>query len=130
MKAVDTNILLRFVLQDDAAQFAAASAFLRKRAASDPAFVSLIVLTEFIWTLRRRYQFGREEARILVLDLLESAELEFEDEESLAVLVAGADQGDLADHLIAYVARRAGCSSTVTFDRDAARAIHSMELLA
>lgn len=130
MKAVDTNVLLRFVLRDDEPQFAAASAFFNARTAEDPAFVSLIVLTELVWALRQRYGFDRDKARFLVETLLETAELVFEDEASLSRIIAHADRGDIADHLISRSARRAGCSSTVTFDREAAKIIPGMELLA
>ena len=130
MIAVDTNVLLRFVLRDDEGQFTRASAFLNSRTADDPAFVSLIVLAEFVWALRRRYGYGRAEAHSLVATLLETAEISFEDEVSLSRIVAEAGQGDLADHLISYSAGRAGCTSTVTFDRKAAARIPSMDLLA
>lgn len=130
MIAVDTNVLLRFVLRDDEGQFTRASAFFNSRTADDPAFVSLIVLAEFVWALRRRYQYSRAEARSLVATLLETSEISFEDEVSLSRIVAEAGQGDLADHLISYSARRAGCASTVTFDQKAAARVPAMELLA
>lgn len=130
MKALDTNILLRFVMRDDENQFAKAASFLKSRTPDDPAFISLIVLVEFVLTLRQRYGRSRTEIRSLVTSLLKSREIAFEDENNLSAIVAGADRGDLADHLISYCARRAGCSSTVTFDQTAAKAIPSMELLA
>jgi len=130
MIAVDTNVLLRFVLRDDEGQFTRASAFFNSRTAEDPAFVSLIVLAEFVWALRRRYGYSRAEARFLVATLLETTEISFEDEISLSRIVAEAGQGDLADHLTSYSAERAGCTSIVTFDQKAAARIHSMELLA
>lgn len=130
MKAVDTNVLLRFVLRDDERQFATAAAFFNSRTAEDPAFISLIVLAELVWALRQRYGYSRSETRSLVVTLLETAELLFEDEGVLSSMVAEAERGDLADHLICHSAKRAGCTSTVTFDQDAAKAIPSMELLA
>lgn len=129
MIAVDTNVLLRFVLRDDEEQFTRASAFFNGRTADDPAFISLIVLAEFVWALRRRYGYSRTEALSLVATLLDTAEISFEDEASLSRIVAEAGQGDLADHLISYSARRAGCTSTVTFDQKAAARIPAMELL-
>lgn len=129
MKALDTNVLLRFVIRDDENQFARATSFLSSRTPDDPAFISLIVLVEFVWTLRQRYGHSRSEILSLVTTLLETRELAFEDEDELSAIVADADRGDLADHLISYCARRAGCSSTVTFDQEAAKAIPSMELL-
>ena len=129
MIAVDTNVLLRFILRDDELQFESASRFFNGRTADEPAFVSLIVLVEFVWALRRRYGYGRAEAHSLVATLIETAEVAFEDEASLSHIVAEAERGDLADHLIAHCARRAGCDTTVTFDQKA-RHIAGMELLA
>lgn len=130
MKALDTNILLRFVIRDDENQFAKARDFLNSRSADDPAFISLIVLVEFVWTLRQRYGRNRREVLSLVTILLETRELAFEDEDELSTIIADADRGELADHLISYCARRAGCSATVTFDQGAAKAVPAMELLA
>jgi predicted nucleic-acid-binding protein len=130
VKAVDTNALLRFVLRDDERQFAKAAAFFNSRTAEDPAFVSLIVLAELVWALRQRYGYGRAETRSLVVTLFETAEIVFEDEGALSSIIAEAERGDLADHLISYSARRAGCTSTVTFDHGAAKVVPEMELLA
>jgi predicted nucleic-acid-binding protein len=130
MIAVDTNVLLRFVLHDDERQFREASAFFNSRTPDDPAFVSLIVLAELAWALRQRYGFSRTEVRTLVATLLETAEISFEDEAALSGIVANAAQGDLADHLIAYSAKRAGCTYTATSDRQAAKVVPAMELLA
>jgi len=129
VKAVDTNILLRFVMRDDENQFAKASGFLGSRTPDDPAFITLIVLVEFVWTLRQRYGRSRSEILSLVTTLLETRELAFEDEDELSTIVAHADRGELADHLISYCARRAGCSTTVTFDQGAAKAVPGMEPL-
>ncbi len=130
MKALDTNMLLRFVIRDDENQFAKARDFLNSRSADDPAFISLIVLVEFVWTLRQRYGRNRREILSLVTILLETRELAFEDEDELSTIIADADRGELADHLISYCARRAGCSATVTFDQGAAKAVPAMEFLA
>ena len=130
MKALDTSILLRFVVRDDENQFAKARDFLNSRTPDDPAFISLIVLVEFVWTLRQRYGRSRSEILSLVTTLLETRELAFEDEDELSTIIADADRGELADHLISYCARRAGCSATVTFDQGAAKAVPAMEPLA
>ena len=53
MIAVDTNILLRYVVRDDPEQLEKAANFFRERTTEDPAYVSLIVVAEMIWVLRR-----------------------------------------------------------------------------
>lgn len=129
MKAVDTNILLRYVVRDDPRQFDKAAAFLNERTVEDPAFISLIVVAELFWALRRHYRYSREEAHSVIAALLEAAEVAFEEEAYLSALLAGEPTGDIADHLIAYCATRAGCTSTVTFDRRAAKSVPGMKLL-
>lgn len=129
MKAVDTNVLLRFVVQDDPRQFEVAADFLRARTAEDPAFVSLLVVAELVWALDRRYGYPRNAVLAVLSALLESAEVVVEEEQFLTALVGDGVKGGIADHLIARCAVRAGCSTVVTFDLDAARSIPAMELL-
>ena len=129
MKAIDTNVLLRFVLRDDEGQFDKARSFLQSRSPQDPAFISLIVLVEFVWTLRQRYGRSRSDIRSLVTALLDAKEMVFEEEGELSAIVSEAERGDLADHLIAFSARRAGCEATMTFDQAASKAVPTMELL-
>jgi predicted nucleic-acid-binding protein len=130
MKAVDTNVLLRFIVRDHPQQFDAASAFLRARTPDDPAFISLIVVAELVWALRRRYRYPREDVSAVVAALLEAAEVVFEDEPHLSALLGMHPKGDISDHLIAHCAVRAGCASVATFDKKAASRVPSMELLA
>lgn len=131
MIGIDTNILLRFILADDAVQLQHARAFLSARSADDPAFVSLMVVAETYWVLKRRYKVANEVVVQTFRQLIDSQELLFEDESFLERLfmedhVAGAD---LSDHFIAHLALNAGCEKTVTFDVDAAKAVPGMELL-
>lgn len=129
VKAADTNVLLRYIVRDDPRQFDIAVMFLGARTVADPIFISLIVAVELIWVLRRQYRYPREDVRTAIMALMEAAEVVFEDEEYLSALLASSPNGDIADHLIAHCALRAGCSATVTFDRDAAASVPSMELL-
>jgi predicted nucleic-acid-binding protein len=132
VNAADTNVLVRYIVRDVPDEFDKAAAFLTSRSAADPAFVSVIVLVELIWVLARHYGYGREAIHALLRKLLATAELRFEDAEFLSTLINSADgvRGDIADHLIARSAARAGCTRTVTFDRRAARLVPGMELLA
>ena len=129
MKAVDANVLLRYIIRDDPQQFDIAVMFLGARTAADPVFISLIVAVELIRVLRRQYRYPHEDIRTAIMALMEAAEVVFEDEEYLSALLASSPKGDITDHLIAHCAARAGCSSTVTFDKAAARSVPAMELL-
>lgn len=131
MNAVDTNVLVQYIVNDDAEQFAKAEAFLRDRTPDDPAFISLIVLVELTWVLRRLYRYSREQVHAVLLLIAETAGLLIEDEFFVSTLISrgAALKDELADHLIAHSALKAGCLRTVTFDREAAPRIPSMELL-
>lgn len=132
VKGVDTNVLLRHIVRDDERQARVATAFIASRTRDDPAFVSIVVLAELVWALRKTYGYPNNQVHALLVALLESAELSFEDELELVRMFAGARPapGEVADKLIAYCATRVGCSSTVTLDRAAAKSIPAMELLA
>lgn len=131
MNAVDTNILLRYIVNDDVDQYSIAERFLKARTADDPAFVSLIVLVELTWVLRRLYRYSRAQVHAVLLLIVETAGLVIEDEYFVSTLVNGkvALRDELADHLIAHAALKAGCQRTLTFDREAVAAVPSMELL-
>ena len=131
MKAVDTNVLLRYILNDDGNQFAISSSFLKARTVEDPAFVSHIVLCELTWTLRRRYGYSAMQTAAVVAALFETAEIAIEDEAEISPLLSNAAPGaDIADILISFRAKRSGCDVTVSFDRHAAKTVPGMELLA
>ena len=131
MIGVDTNILLRYIVNDDADQYTKAEAFLKARTADDPAFVSLIVLVELTWVLRRLYRYSRAQVHAVLLLIVETAGLVIEDEYFVSMLVGSgvALKDEFADHLIVHSAAKAGCEQTLTFDRDAVAAVPSMELL-
>lgn len=132
MIGVDTNILLRYIVKDDAQQYAKAEAFLKARTADDPAFVSLIVLVELTWVLRRLYRYPRAQVHAVLLLIVETAGLVVEDEYFVSMLVGSgvALKDELADYLIVHSAAKAGCARTLTFDHAAVAAVPDMELLA
>jgi predicted nucleic-acid-binding protein len=132
MIGVDTNILARLFVDDDDRQRELASRFFTDRNPSDPAFVSLIVIAELAWLLRRTYDYSHQAILDLVVALLDSADfaVEARDVVVAAVNAAAGHRVGLADVLIASVALRAGCAATMTFDKIAAKRIPGMELLA
>ncbi|MGV1769791.1 PIN domain-containing protein [Agrobacterium vitis] len=131
MIGIDTNVLLRFLLADDPEQFEAAKNFISKRSMDDPAFVSLVVVAEMAWVLKRSYRFTNEDVTKVLRQLLPSEQFLFEDEDRLDSMIEDemSRNDDLSDRIIAYIADRHGASHTVTFDRKAAKAISGMELL-
>lgn len=138
MIAIDTNVLVRFLVADDEAQSAAATAAF---AAGDrqevPLFVSQIVLCELAWVLLRAYRQTRPAIVGVLESLIRSRGLEIEgrDEIGRAVAAFASGMGDFADYLVRERVRTAGCDSVMTFEvallkepgfvRPSARAISS-----
>jgi predicted nucleic-acid-binding protein len=124
MRGLDTNVLVRFLLRDDARQAKAAKAAIDDAlAAGTPLFLSLLVVLEAEWVLRACA--GLEKAAIVSVfkQLLESRDLNFEDEEALeeALYRYEDSKAEFADCLLISRYLRLGCSSMLTFDARAAR---------
>lgn len=130
MIAIDTNVLVRFLTQDDPTQGAVARHFFAELTLENPGHVCREVVIELVWVLERAYRYGRAEIATALEGLLAAAELELEASDDIgAALHAYRDQGfGFADLMIAAAARRAGARHLVTFDRKAAR-LPGVELL-
>ena len=130
MIGVDTNVLVRYLVQDDPAQTGLAKRFLETELSDrQPGFVSLVVLVETLWVLRSIYALTPVELVETVRDLLEIGQLHVEQRTSVmrALTRIGQRNADLVDALVAEIAVEAGCTRTVTFDRAAVKL--GMELL-
>jgi predicted nucleic-acid-binding protein len=115
--AVDSNVLVRYLVQDDREQTRVAAAFIESRLSSaEPGFVSLIVLCEIAWTLRAGYGFSAADVRGTLIRLSTVGQLAFEREEIVERALSQA-RFDVADVIIHELGRAAGCAETVTFDR-------------
>ncbi|QOC23304.1 type II toxin-antitoxin system VapC family toxin [Wenzhouxiangella sp. AB-CW3] len=124
MIGVDTNILVRYLTQDDPAQASAATDLLESRISTQQhGYVSQVVLTELVWVLDRGYRYAKADIIRAVSGLLSVRELTIEkaDEAWAALQQFETGQADFADYLIGLSGRLAGCTTTFTFDRRAAR---------
>jgi predicted nucleic-acid-binding protein len=124
MIGIDTNVLVRYLVKDDPAQFARAYRLIRREAASgEPVLVSLPVLLETEWVLRSRYQLPKAEVVAALSALLDTVDVAFEDEPGVeTALHEWKDStAGFADCLIGAHNRRLGCRATATFDGTAAR---------
>lgn len=131
MIGVDTNVLLRVIVRDDEAQYQVAHAFFSARSPDNPAYICLVVLIEFAWSLSRSYRYPPQDVIEAVRRLHAATDVVLEDQDIVDDALAMIGPGDdLPDLLIALGNVAAGCSRTVTFDRDAADSSPSMELLA
>ena len=123
MIGIDTNVLLRIFGsdEDDPDQVAAARGLLRTAA---PLFVNPIVLAEFVWTLRRTYKLDRRaiHARLAAIAGAPEFTYAFPQATRRAVELFREGPADFADYLIGEIDRDLGCTTTMTFDRQAALA--------
>lgn len=119
-RGIDTNVLVRYLTQDDPVQARRANAIIEGTLAKrGSCYLSIVVLCEIAWVLRGAYRFGKN-AVLLALDrILETAGFLVEDRdlvrEALEEFRRG--RGDFADYVMGVRNRAAGCSTTVTFDR-------------
>lgn len=124
MLGVDTNVVVRLVVADDAAQTRRARSLVEQTISRDePVLNSLLVLLESEWVLRNRYGFSRDAIMDIFRTLLQARELSFEDEPALEeALFRWKDSAcGFSDCLIAAHNRQLGCRATATFDNKAAR---------
>ena len=124
MLGVDTNVLVRFLVRDDEAQFEKARKLIKREvAAGRRVFVSQLVLMETEWVLRSRYGLPKHRIIEAISGLLDAADVRFEAEpvveESLFIWKDTA--ADFADCLIGAQNRQLGCRATATFDVKASR---------
>lgn len=128
MKGLDTNVLVRYLAQDDPAQSARATRLIETElTAAEPGFISAVVLAELCWVLKRLYAATPHELVDTVADLLAGAQFHVDQRDAVQATVRhlrenASSKAHLPDVLIAQIARLQGCDQTLTFDRKAARA--------
>lgn len=129
MIGLDTNVLVRYVTQDDPQQSALATRLVDSLDEHRPGFVSVVALVELHWVLRRAYRVSRATAASVIRTLLDARELLVEESDAVRRAVDRlVGDADFADALVSELGRLAGCEHTVTFDRVAAR-LPGMELV-
>jgi len=122
MIGLDTNVVVRYLTHDDAAQTVAAVSVMDALSAEAPGFLSLIVVVELVWVLQVSYRFKKNEIEQVLGTLLRSKELVIERAEVVlqALRKFSASHADFSDCLIERCGHAAECQFTVTFDRNAA----------
>ena len=124
MAALDTNILVRFLVEDDARQLAAAKRLIRQCIASGKSLcVPITVSLELEWVLRANFEFGKAEVIGTISQLLSSIELSFESEGALesALVLYGQGSADFSDCLHVALASAAAQQPLWTFDKAASK---------
>ncbi len=124
MIGLDTNVLVRYIMQDDARQSLKAATLLESLTVEEPGFVSLVSVVELVWVLSSSYDLDREQVALALEHLLRINTLVVDraGEVLRALRVFTASSADFADCLIERIAASAGCSKIMTFDVGAAKA--------
>ena len=124
MIGLDTNVLLRYIVRDDAAQAKAAGRLIEERCSkAQPGHVSHVVLAELAWVLGRGYGYAKAEVVKVLSAILSTAELKVQEADIAwaALRAFQAGQADFADYLIGAANESCGCETTCTFDKRATR---------
>ncbi len=123
MIAVDTNILVRYLVCDDQQQAEAARTLLESLTAEQPGFICREVTLELVWVLERAYNFSRHRIANIVEELVSTEGLVFEAQDYVArsAIRYRTVSAGFSDLMISSAAKRAGTDLLYTFDKKAAR---------
>jgi predicted nucleic-acid-binding protein len=123
MIGLDTNVLVRYLIQDDARQSAQAKDLIDSLSVSNKGFVSLVVISELVWVLSYVFQLSRSDVNEILGRLSRMPEFRLEKIVVFlrALHLCNTSSADFVDCLIVCSAKRAGCSHVATFDRKATK---------
>ena len=119
MKAVDTNVLIRYLVQDDPVQGMKASAFIESAVeAGEPVFIGNIVLCEMIWVLDSAYDYAKTDLIDCLDKILQTAGFNFESKDLVRAALEEFRNArvDFSDCLIGRIHQSSGCATTISFD--------------
>jgi predicted nucleic-acid-binding protein len=131
MIGLDTNILLRYLAQDDPAQSPRATEIIeRSLTEQEPGFVSLVSILEVVWVLKSLFKRSGQQIANDIEMLLVADTLEVQNEQDVyyAVVSLRNGIGTFEDALIGALGVWRGCSATLTFDEGAAKRLHGFQL--
>lgn len=123
MIGLDTNVLVRYIAQDDPKQSPKATRLIESLTVDAPGYVSVVSVVELVWVLTSCYASTKGEIFEVLQTLLRTKEIVVANAGTVwkAVRLFKEEKADFADCLIERSANEAGCGYTITFDRDAAK---------
>jgi predicted nucleic-acid-binding protein len=123
MIGLDTNVLVRYIAQDDSKQSPKATRLIEVLTVDAPGYVSIVSVVELVWVLTGCYALTRNEICEVLETLLRTKEIVVAHADTIwkALRLFKEGKADFADCLIERSSDEAGCNYTTTFDRDAAR---------
>ncbi len=121
MIGIDTNVLVRYLVQDEPQQAAKATKLMESFTNEAQGFISITVLLETTWVLERAYKVGRYDIGQVINTLLRTSALEIQDADQVHLAVRRFEMATcgFADCLLVEQGRANGCHHTVTFDKKA-----------
>ena len=131
MIGLDTNVLLRYLAQDDPTQSRRATEIIERRLTEEElGFVSLLSVLEVVWVLKSLFKRSRQEIANDIEMLLAADTIEVQNEQEVytAVVALRNGVGTFEDALIGSLGIWRGCSATLTFDEEAAKRLHGFQL--
>ncbi len=131
MIGLDTNVLLRYLVQDDPEQSPRATEIITRRLSEEePGFVSLVTIIELVWVLESVYKRSRQEIASDIEMVLAADTFEVQNEQEVynAVVALRNGTGSFEDALIGSLGIWRGCSVTLTLDEKAAQSLHGFGL--
>ena len=131
MIGLDTNVLLRYIVEDDLAQLRRAAECIEQRLTkNNPGFISVVVMVETVWALKHVYSLGDDQIAAAIQRILQIEVFLIEHRLAIYIAMKALTQrrGSFADALIGAISRRVGCTRTLTFDHKAVR-LPGFELL-
>ncbi len=119
MIALDTNVLVRYLVADDARQAEAARLLLEGLTTDRPGFICREVIVELVWVLRRAYGFSRDRIATVLENLVATEALEVEAADDVARAAVSYRRGGagFSDLMVVAAAKRVGAGTLYTFDR-------------
>jgi predicted nucleic-acid-binding protein len=124
MIGLDSNVVVRYLVQDDPDQSRRATEIIERRLnIRNPGFISVVAIAETVWILDRAYRFSDEDIAAAIERTLQTDVLVVEREQEVFAAMTALKEGlgSFADALIGALDAAAGCSATLTFDRRALR---------
>jgi predicted nucleic-acid-binding protein len=118
MIGLDTNVLVRYIMQDDPKQAAKATKLVESLTPTGPGFVTLVTVVELFWVLSSAFELSRGQIVEAFDGLIRAKQLVVEQREQVvrALRAYGASSADFPDCLIERTATAAGCAKVMTFD--------------
>ncbi|MDY6994298.1 MAG: type II toxin-antitoxin system VapC family toxin [Pseudomonadota bacterium] len=117
---IDTNVLIRYIIQDDPLQSALATEFLEKNCTPEnPGYLHAIVLCELVWVLESSYEYKREQVAMVLQYLLETDSLVIQEIENVGLALEAYREKsiDFSDALLGESNQSHGCQTTITLEK-------------